>query len=157
MSVSPYDNPTNFPGAQAIVTDPPSLAGSGAGTDDGPPHSLAADGASIPAFTSSPWSTILTGEELIITASTGGSTGTFELSAINSATELYLVEDPSDGFPVTWHCTPAGRSGLNDLATRLQNGYEDANGASHDPIPSTIIGGKILTEAPINDGTIAAY
>lgn len=157
MSVAPYNSPTAYPGAAATVTAPPSIAVAGASTvaEAGLDASLAAS--QIPDLSIAPWSTALPGEDLIITVNGGGNTGTFEINSIVDATTIATVQDPGNGDPTNAHCTPTGRSGLNDLALRLQNGYTDADANPHVAIPSTIIGGVILTEASPTDDEVKAY
>lgn len=157
MSVEPYDDTDKFPGALAAITDPPSLAGSGDISFADPGIVGVVTAQQIPALTASPWSNDVPGSDLIITESTGGNTGTFSCGPNVDANTFDTGDGVGDGDPVTWHCTPDGRSGIQDLARRLQNGYTDAGSTARDPIPTTIIGGKIITEANPANPTIAPY
>lgn len=157
MSVQPYSDPDKFPAAAAVIENPASLAFSG-GSSNTLGQYLNVDVAQqIPRFTDEPWATLLPNADAIITASTGGNTGQFSIDSVDTPSVVVLDDDPGDGDPVAGYIQPSSRSGLNDLALRLQNGYTDSGGTDRDPIPSTIISGKIFTEASPSNPTIAPY
>lgn len=157
MSVAAYDNPDKFPGANAIITAPPSLASANTSSDDGTLSVSTAAAQNTPPLDAAPWVTALPGSTLTISASTGGNTGDFEVDEALAPSTVALTTTPGNGTGVAWQCTPTGRSGLNDLALRLQNGYSDANSDPIAAVPSTIIGGVIITEAAPGNDTIAPY
>lgn len=157
MSVSPYSSSTHFPGAAAEIVAPPSLASLDSTSYSDGTWVDAGTGVGLPDLNAEPWTTDLPGKTLTITASTGGSTGAYTIDDVDASDALTLTSNPGDGTDVAWNCTPTGHSGLDDVARRLQNGWTDSQSASQDPIPTTIIGGRIITEAAPDDDAIAAY
>lgn len=157
MSVHARSDPTHYPAAITEITDPPSLAMQNADTLTATGSVASSTDQDVPKLNVEPWASALLGATATILASTGGNTGEFAIDAVLGVGSFEVTTDPGNGTDVHVQIPLAGRSGLDDLARRLQNGFTNAADQAVPAVPTTIIGGRILTERISTASYVAPY
>ena len=157
MSVNAWTGGDHYPGAQAEVIAPPSLAWDGCTTET--PAKTFSDpiGGTVPAIGEAPWAALLAAGQLEILEAVGATPGIYEITTVDTDLQMTLDTDPGAGTAVKAHAIISGRNGLHDLARRLQCGWTDAKTDPIAAVPSTIIGGRLITEAATTVATIRPY